>query len=55
MIQTWKKYYNQVIKPKDVWLAIRSKLSNETRVILAPVNTPPLEAADNINKDDAPN
>jgi hypothetical protein len=42
MIQAWKTYHNQVIKPKDVRVAIRSKLSTETRAFLA-INTPQSE------------
>ncbi|KAK4013681.1 hypothetical protein OUZ56_026233 [Daphnia magna] len=56
MIQAWKVYHNQVIKPKDVRVAIRSKLSTETRAILA-INTTDLEPGvntiDEANEDSA--
>ncbi|XP_045022801.1 regulator of nonsense transcripts 2-like [Daphnia magna] len=52
----WKVYHNQVIKPKDVRVAIRSKLSTETRAILA-INTTDLEPGvntiDEANEDSA--
>ncbi|KAK4030936.1 hypothetical protein OUZ56_024361 [Daphnia magna] len=56
MIQAWKVYHNQVIKPKDERVAIRSKLSTESRAILA-INTTDLEPGvntiDEANEDSA--
>ncbi|KZS03747.1 Uncharacterized protein APZ42_033457 [Daphnia magna] len=56
MIQAWKVYHNQVIKPKDERVAIRSKLSTESRAILA-INTTDLEPGvntiDEVNEDSA--
>jgi hypothetical protein len=46
IIQVWKTYNNQVIKPKNFRLALSSKLSTETRAILA-INTTDLESGVN--------
>lgn len=58
MIQAWKVYHNQVIKPNDVRVAIRSRLSTETRAILAMNNgttdlQPGVNTIDENNEDPA--
>ena len=46
MIQVWKSYNGENIKPKQVRDAIRSKLSTETRALLSVMNTPPSKTQD---------
>ncbi|EFX80066.1 hypothetical protein DAPPUDRAFT_244218 [Daphnia pulex] len=56
MIQAWRVYLNQVIKPKDVRVATCSKFSTETRAILAISTTdlePGVNTIDEANEDPA--
>ena len=46
MIQVWKIYHGEKIKPKQVRDTIRSKLSTETRALLSVMNNPPSDTQD---------